>query len=78
MFKVSVVESKEDQLTPRLLNQERMNKRMYEYHGWATFIESSFYEENEDKYLLVVNEIQKHFNQLNWSSGVSRKNNRAQ
>ncbi|WP_106767507.1 Imm7 family immunity protein [Paenibacillus faecalis] len=43
---------------------------MYEYHGWATIRESSSYEEDEDKYLLAVNEIQKYFNELNWSSGV--------
>lgn len=37
---------------------------MYEYHGWATIRESSSYEEDDEKYSLIIQEIRKYFNDL--------------
>ncbi|GAV10542.1 Imm7 family immunity protein [Paenibacillus sp. NAIST15-1] len=43
---------------------------MYEYHGWATIRESSSFEDDDEKYLLIIQEIQKYFDELEWPSGV--------
>ncbi|SMF90177.1 Immunity protein 7 [Paenibacillus uliginis N3/975] len=43
---------------------------MYEYHGWATIRESSSFEDDDEKYSLIVQEIRKYFDGLEWPSGV--------
>ncbi|WP_339222089.1 Imm7 family immunity protein [Paenibacillus sp. FSL W7-1332] len=43
---------------------------MYEYHGWATIRESSSFEDDEEKYSLIVQDIRKYFDEIEWPSGV--------
>ncbi|KOR87835.1 hypothetical protein AM231_00875 [Paenibacillus solani] len=43
---------------------------MYEYHGWATIRESSSFEDDDEKYSLIIQEIQKYFDELEWTSGI--------
>ncbi|WP_397311297.1 Imm7 family immunity protein [Paenibacillus ihbetae] len=45
-------------------NHERGRIQMYEYHGWAMIRESSSYEEDDEKYSLIIQEIRKYFNDL--------------
>ncbi|MBX4150612.1 Imm7 family immunity protein [Paenibacillus sp. FSL W7-1279] len=43
---------------------------MYEYHGWATIRESSSFEDDEEKYSFIVQDIRKYFDEIEWPSGV--------
>ncbi|MEK5166568.1 Imm7 family immunity protein [Paenibacillus sp. FSL R5-0527] len=43
---------------------------MYEYHGWVTIRESSSFEDDDQKYSLIIQEIRKYFDELEWTSGV--------
>ncbi|MBE0339501.1 Imm7 family immunity protein [Paenibacillus sp. 23TSA30-6] len=43
---------------------------MFEYHGWATIRESSSFEDDDEKLILVIQEIQNFLNELDWPSGV--------
>lgn len=43
---------------------------MYEYHGWATIRESSSFEDDDEKYSLIIQEIRNYFDELEWSSGI--------
>ncbi|MGG4394589.1 Imm7 family immunity protein [Paenibacillus thiaminolyticus] len=43
---------------------------MYEYHGWASIRESSSFEDDEEKYILIVKEIKKYIDEIRWPSGV--------
>ncbi|SEB20862.1 Imm7 family immunity protein [Paenibacillus sp. 276b] len=43
---------------------------MYEYHGWATIRESASFEEDEDQYELVIQQLKEYVQELEWPSGV--------
>ncbi|MEC0123258.1 Imm7 family immunity protein [Paenibacillus pabuli] len=43
---------------------------MYEYHGWATIRESASFEEDEDQYDLVIQQLKEYVQELDWPSGV--------
>lgn len=43
---------------------------MYEYHGWATIRESSSFEDDDEKYSLIIQKLRKYIDELEWTSGV--------
>lgn len=43
---------------------------MYEYHGWITLRESPSSEEDDIKFSLIIQDIQKYFDDLEWPSGI--------
>jgi|GEM_PF-3849301 len=43
---------------------------MHEYHGWATIRKSSSFEDDDEKYSLIIQEIRKYFDELEWTSGL--------